>query len=277
MTTANLPRAAGTPTPTVDVNCDIGEGFGRWRMPNDPELMTLVTTVNVAAGFHAGDPTTIRSTVRTALANGVDIGVHVGLPDLLGFGRRAMSVSPAEVRDYCTYQIGAVEAFVRAAGGVLTHVKPHGALYTMAARDREVAGAVAAATADHDTSLRLFLLDDHCRETVEAHGVELVVEGFPELDYADDGTLVIERDKAPWDPTLVAERALRMVRSGTVRALSGADVSARVSTVCVHSDAPNAVEVARAVREGLEAAGVEVAPLSTGAPRGGAARGGATS
>jgi hypothetical protein len=134
----------------IDLNCDIGEGFGRWRMPYDAELMELVTTVSIAAGFHAGDPTIIRATVDKAVAEGLDLGVHVALPDLLGFGRRAMAISPAELRDYGTYQIGAVAAFVRVAGGVLTHVKPHGALYVMASRDPELADAIALAISEHD-------------------------------------------------------------------------------------------------------------------------------
>ena len=124
----------------MDLNCDIGEGFGRWRRPYDAELMELVTTASVAAGFHAGDPTVIRSTVDKAVAEGLDMGVHVALPDLLGFGRRAVAISSAELRDYCTHQIGAVAAFVTAAGAVLTHVEPHGALYAMASRDPDMVG-----------------------------------------------------------------------------------------------------------------------------------------
>jgi len=176
-------------TAQIDLNCDIGEGFGRWRMPYDAELMELVTTVNVAAGFHAGDPTIIRATVDKALSEGVDIGVHVALPDLLGFGRRTMSVTPAEVRDYCTYQIGAVAGFVTAAGGILTHVKPHGALYAMASQNPEVASAIARSIREYDPSLRLFLLNERCAQPVHEEGVTLVTEGFPELHYDDEGQL----------------------------------------------------------------------------------------
>ncbi|MGS0685343.1 LamB/YcsF family protein [Nakamurella sp. GG22] len=246
---------------TVDINCDIGEGFGRWRMPNDNALMDIVTSVNVAAGFHAGDPTIMRATVNYAISRGLDIGAHVALPDLLGFGRREMSVTPAEVQDYCTYQIGAVAAFVTAAGGTLTHVKPHGALYSMASRDPEVAGAVAAATAEFGRGLCVFLLNDRCRPAVEDQGVELVTEGFPELNYADDGTLVLEREKAEWEPAVVAGRAVDMVLNHAVRTESGASLHVDVRTICIHSDARNAVQVAQQVITDLTNNNVLVARL----------------
>ncbi len=246
---------------TVDVNCDIGEGFGRWRMPNDNALMDIVTSVNVAAGFHAGDPTIMRATVNYAISKGLDIGAHVALPDLQGFGRREMSVTPAEVQDYCTYQIGAVAAFVTAAGGTLTHVKPHGALYSMASRDPEVAGAVAAATAEFGRGLCVFLLNDRCRSAVEDQGVELVTEGFPELNYADDGTLVLEREKAEWEPAVVADRAVDMVVNHAVRTQSGTSLHVDVRTICIHSDARNAVQVAQQVITDLTNNNVLVARL----------------
>ena len=248
--------------PTIDVNCDIGEGYGRWRMPHDAALMGVVTSVNVAAGFHAGDPTIIRSTVKTAVANGLDIGVHVALPDLLGFGRREMAVTPTEVHDYCTYQIGAVAAFVRAAGGTLSHVKPHGALYAMASRTPELAEAIAAATAEFQPGLRLFLLNGTTRAAVEKHSVELVTEGFPELNYADDGSLILEREKSDWEPDVVAARAVDMVVNGRVESKSGAPLSVDVQTICIHSDAQNALQVAQRVVATLKDNGVRVAKLS---------------
>lgn len=249
-------------TSRIDVNCDIGEGFGRWRMPHDDELMKLVTSVSIAAGFHAGDPTIIRRTVDQAITEHLDIGVHVALPDLIGFGRRAMAVTAAEVQDYCTYQIGAVAAFVKAAGGVLTHVKPHGALYAMACQDPELASALARSVHDHDPRLKLFLLDHRSAEAVGQQSIELVTEGFPELHYDDEGDLVLERDKNSWDPQTVAGRAVAMAQGRGVQAQSGAHLNLSVQTLCIHSDAPNAVEVARATLTALNAANIKPTKLS---------------
>lgn len=246
---------------TIDLNCDIGEGYGRWRMPHDAELMELVSTVNVAAGFHAGDPTIIRATIDKAVAEGINIGVHVALPDLMGFGRREMAVTPAEVRDYTTYQIGAVAAFVHAARGELTHVKPHGALYAMASRDPRLAEAIADSMKEFDPDLRLFLLNDTSRSAVEAAGIELVTEGFPELHYGDDGSLILERDKEPWDPPTVASRALAMAQGQGVKAKSGNHLDLDVQTICVHSDAPNVVETTKEIRNTLNAANIDIRPL----------------
>jgi len=247
---------------TIDVNCDIGEGYGRWHMPHDAALMNVVTSVNIAAGFHAGDPTIIRSTVDTAISNGLNLGVHVALPDLLGFGRREMSVTPREVHDYCTYQIGAVAAFVKAAGGTLTHIKPHGALYAMASRTPAIAGAIASAAAEFQSDLRVFLLNDQCRHAIEDRGVELVIEGFPELNYADDGALILERDKKEWDPALVAARAVDMVLNHVVRTQSGVSLNVNVRTICIHSDAQNALQTALQVVRALQDHNVQVAQLS---------------
>ena len=251
---------------TIDINCDIGEGYGRWRMPHDNDLMDIVTSVNIAAGFHAGDPTIIRSTVKTAVANGLDIGVHVALPDLLGFGRREMAVSATEVQDYSTYQIGAVAAFVHAAGGTISHVKPHGALYAMASKDPALAGAIAAATAQFQTGLRLFLLNDQTRSAVEQHRVELVTEGFPELNYADDGTLILEREKTAWEPSVVAARAVDMVVHHRLQTRSGATRQVHVRTICIHSDAENAVQIAQRVVDDLRANSVRTAKLTRATP-----------
>ncbi|MFJ5840468.1 LamB/YcsF family protein [Streptomyces shenzhenensis] len=246
----------------IDVNCDIGEGFGRWRMPFDAELMAMVSSVSVAAGFHAGDPSTIRRTVESAVTHGLDIGVHVGLPDLQGFGRRRLDVTAAEVRDICTYQIGAVDAFVRAAGRRLAHVKPHGALYGMIAADADLAAALAQSVAEFDRNLRIFLLRPDQRTILERYGVRLVVEGFPELEYDDDGMLILEREKQVWDPKSVLPRALDMIDRGFVTARSGRRVSTPVETLCIHSDGPNALDIAQRLSTGLAERGIRVAPLS---------------
>ncbi|MEV7085812.1 5-oxoprolinase subunit PxpA [Streptomyces sp. NPDC093085] len=252
-----------SPLVSTDLNCDIGEGFGRWRMPADAELMELVTTVNVAAGFHAGDPSTLRATVDLAAGHGLDIGAHVALPDLVGFGRRRMEISAQEAYDLALYQIGAVAGFARAAGTTLTHVKPHGALYVMASTDRALAEAIARATAAVGPALRLFLLDARFAEPVlAAYGVRVEPEGFPDLAYAPDGGLVLERTKEPRPPELVARRAVRMATGHTVEATDGSAVPVHARTLCLHSDAPDAAATARAVREALAAHDVAVRPLS---------------
>lgn len=247
----------------VDVNCDIGEGFGRWQMPHDEALMRIVTSVNVAAGFHAGDPVTVRRTVTAALAQGLDVGVHVALPDLLGFGRRPMAVQPTDLQDYCMYQIGAVAAFVRAEGGQVTHVKPHGALYVMASTDLAIARAVASATAAVlGEGTRLFMLDRRFARKFAQMGLHVVVEGFPELEYDDEGGLILEERKRQWVPEQVGARAVAMVRDHAVRSRGGKELTVRPATLCVHSDAPNAAAVAGQLVTDLRAAGVRVAPLS---------------
>jgi UPF0271 protein len=245
----------------LDVNVDMGESYGRWELGDDEAMMPFISSASIACGFHAGDPGTMRRTVRAALEHGVQIGAHVGLPDVLGFGRRRMAVSPDDVRDYAVYQIGALKAFVEAEGGELAHVKPHGALYAMCSGDPELAGAVAQATADVDRNLLLLLLSADVAPAVEDHGVRLVAEAFVDLDYNPDGTLVIEAVKRAWDPERVAARAVRLAQEGRVDALDGSDVEVESHTVCLHGDAPNAPAVARAVKKGLGEAGVEIAPL----------------
>ena len=249
----------------LDINVDMGESFGRWRLGDDAAMMPYVSSVSIACGFHAGDPSTMRETVGHAVEHGVSIGAHVGLPDLWGFGRRRMAVSPEEVRDYCTFQIGALWAFVTAAGGGLRHVKPHGALYAMCSGDPALAGAVAEAMAAVAPGLPLMLLDDGVAEAVEAHGVTLLTEAFPDLDYQPDGTLVIERVKGARDPEQVADRAVRLVREGVVETLDGSLLQVNASTACIHGDAPNSVDIARVVRERLDAEGIVVAPVQAAA------------
>ncbi|MFI6620576.1 LamB/YcsF family protein [Streptomyces sp. NPDC050528] len=247
----------------IDLNCDIGEGFGRWQLPADADLMELVTTVNVAAGFHAGDPSTLRATVDRAAHRGLDIGAHVSLPDLVGFGRRRMDLSPQEAYDISLYQIAAVAGFARAAGTGLTHVKPHGALYAMASADAEIAHAIARATAAFDDSLRLFLLDARFADSIAAdHSVQVEPEGFPDMAYAPDGQLVLERSKQPWPPERVAHRAVRMVTEAVVDADDDSEIPLRARTLCIHSDAPNAVLTARAVVDAFATHDIALRALS---------------
>lgn len=245
----------------LDVNVDMGESFGRWQLGEDRAIMPFVSSASIACGFHAGDPGTMRTTVHAAVEHGLQIGAHVALPDLLGFGRRRMAIAPEDLRNYVLYQIGALKAFVDAEGGVLGHVKPHGALYAMCSADPELAGAVAEATAEVDRDLLLLLLNDDGAETVGQHGVRLVTEAFPDLGYNADGSLIIEGVKRAWDPQRVAERAVRVARDGVIDAVDGSALSVGARSICLHGDAPNAVEVARQVRRRLDQAGVAVRPL----------------
>jgi UPF0271 protein len=245
----------------LDVNVDMGESFGRWKLGDDAGVMPFISSASIACGFHAGDPSTIASTVHAAVENGLQIGAHVALPDLLGFGRRRMAVASNDLHDYVLYQIGALKAFVEAEGGALGHVKPHGALYVMCSADPELAGAVAEATAAVDRRLLLLLLSDDVAPAVNEHDIRLATEAFPDLEYNRDGSLVIEAVKRAWDPERVAARAVRVARDGLIDASDGSELEVTVQSVCLHGDAPNAVEVARTVRERLDAADVEVVAL----------------
>jgi len=258
---------------SLDVNVDLGESFGRWELGDDAGIMPFITSASIACGFHAGDPGTMRRTVRAAIDEGVQIGAHVALPDLLGFGRRRMAISPEDLRDYATYQIGALWAFVRAEGGALRHVKPHGALYAMCSSDPELAGALARAIADVDRDLLLLLLSTEVAPAVEPHGVRLVQEAFVDLDYQPDGTLIIEAVKSARDPEQVAERAIRLAHERRIVAVDGTELAVDAPTICIHGDAPNAVEIARTVNQRLHEAGVQIAPLAGSVRREG--RGGA--
>lgn len=246
----------------IDVNVDMGESFGRWTLGDDAALMPYISSANIACGFHAGDPGAMRRTVAAAVEHGLQIGAHPALPDLLGFGRRRMAVKPEDVTDYCTYQIGALKAFVEAEGGKLSHVKPHGALYAMVADDPELAGAVARSVAEVDRDLALLLLNDGVADAVAEHGVRVVVEAFPDLHYDPQGNLLIEGVKQAWDPELVAERALSVAKRRTIPANDGTELEVRAPTICLHGDAPNAVEVAKTVHRRLEEAGVTVTRLA---------------
>jgi len=246
----------------VDLNADMGESFGRWTLGDDAALMPHLTSANIATGFHGGDPHVMRRTVALALEHGVGIGAHVALPDLLGFGRRRMAVSAAELRDYVLYQAGAMAAFAEAAGGRLQHVKPHGALYTMVQGDPELAQGVADAIAELGGGVILLLAGKTVADAARAAGVPFVPEGYVDLDYAGDGSLVIERVKQVRDPETMAAKAVRLVTEGRVRTLDGSDLELEARSICVHGDAPNAPEIAAAIRGALEGAGVELAPLA---------------
>ena len=248
-------------TVKVDLNADMGESYGRWTLGDDDALMPHLTSANIACGFHGGDPHVMRKTVALALEHGVGIGAHVAFPDLIGFGRRRMAASPEEIADYVVYQAGAISAFAEAAGGTLQHVKPHGALYTTIIDNPEHAEAVADAVSSLGSDVILLMPQDVEPAAAQA-GVPFVPEGYVDLDYDASGKLVLERVKQVRDPQEMGERALRLVREGTVRTIDGGELRLRAESICVHGDAPNAPEIAQAIRQALETDGIELAALA---------------
>lgn len=245
----------------VDLNADMGESYGRWTLGDDAALMPYLTSANIACGYHGGDPHVMRRTVALAVEHGVGVGAHVGLPDLIGFGRRRMAISAEELRDYVVYQAGALGAFAAVEGASLQHVKPHGAMYTMIVDSPEYAEAVCAAVAALGPALILLMPPDVAGAAAAA-GVPFVPEGYVDLDYDRAGKLVLERVKQVRDPQEMGEKAVRLVRERKVRTVDGGELELEVESICVHGDAPNAPEIARAIRRALAEAGIEVAPLA---------------
>jgi len=247
--------------PAIDLNCDLGESFGAWTMGADADVMPFITSANIACGFHAGDPDTMRRTVALATAAGVAIGAHVSLPDLAGFGRREMRVSTDEAHAMTLYQIGALAAFVRAAGQRLTHVKPHGALYNMAARDAALADAIARAAHAFDPALVLVgLAGSELPRAGARVGLAIAHEAFADRRYDADGALVPRREAAAVidDVDAAVAQALSIVIDGTVETRGGKTLLLRADTLCVHGDRTDAGVFARRLREALESRGVSV-------------------
>ena len=245
----------------IDLNCDMGESFGAWKMGDDRGMMPLISSANVAAGFHAGDPSTIRETVALAVEHGVAVGAHPSLPDLQGFGRRAMKVSAREVYDLVLYQGGAIEAFARAAGTKLHHVKIHGMLYNMAAKDAELSDAIARAVRDLGGGVILYGLSGSAMMGAAAkRDVRALGEVFGDRSYQPDGTLTPRGQPGAMitDAAVSVAQVLMMVEQGRVRAQSGVDVPVDAGTLCLHGDQPDAVRFAKALREALAARGIEV-------------------
>lgn len=234
------------------INCDMGEGFGLYSLGQDDALMPLVSIANVACGFHASDFNHMRHTVRLAKAHGAAVGAHPSLPDLQGFGRREMAMAREELANCLIYQIGALKGFLDAEGMALNHIKPHGALYGMAARQEHVAHAVCDA-ADVFGAPLLGMIGTLHETVYPARGHRFVAEYYADLDHADDGGLVISREHRAVDAARAAGRALRALREEKASALGGRDVAVRADSICVHSDTPNAVEVARAMRDAVRA------------------------
>jgi len=235
----------------VGINCDMGESFGLYRLGDDKAVMPFITEANVACGFHGSDPNHMRNTVELAKSNHVRVGAHFSLPDLAGFGRREMKINRKEMANIITYQVGALKGFLDMADMELSHLKPHGALYEMAAKQEHIAHAVA----DVGTYFKVpvFGLAGTLHEKIYTdRGLEFVAEFYADLFYDNDGSLMITREHNAVDPTDAASRCLRAIKDGLTQTIGGIDISVRAETICIHSDTPNVVEVARAVHEELK-------------------------
>ena len=248
---------------TVDLNCDLGEGFGAWEMGNDAAMIELATSVNVACGFHAGDPDIMRRTVELAKARGV--GAHPGYRDLHGFGRRPMpGLTSSEIENLIAYQIGALQAIATAAGYKVTHVKAHGAISNVACEDDMTARAIAAGIKAVDSNLIFVVLANSRLVTAgEKANLPMVHEVFADRAYEDNGNLVSRKKPGAvlHDPKAIADRVVRMVQDGAVVSVTGKVIKMRTDTVCIHGDTPGAVEIARGIRAALKTAGIDVAPF----------------
>jgi 5-oxoprolinase (ATP-hydrolysing) subunit A len=252
---------------TIDLNADLGEGFGAWTLGDDEALLEVITSANVACGFHAGDPTVLRRTCERAVELGVVIGAQVGYRDLAGFGRRFVDMDPHDLTNDVLYQLGGLEAFARVAGTRVRYVKPHGALYNAIVHHVEQAEAVAEAVRRYDPTLPVLGLPGSVwLEAAEAAGLTPVPEAFADRAYTPDGTLVSRREPGAVleDPDHVAERSVRMATRREVVAADGSVVAVSAGSLCVHGDSAGAVAVATAVRRGLQEAGVRIEPFVPG-------------
>jgi 5-oxoprolinase (ATP-hydrolysing) subunit A len=233
------------------INCDMGEAFGLYRMGDDENIMPLITVANVACGFHASDFNHMKTTVKLAKRHGVKVGAHPSLPDLQGFGRREMRIGREELTNCIIYQVGALKGFLEAEDMELNHIKPHGALYGMAARLEETAHAIADAADVFKVPL-MGMIKTYHEKIYTARGHDFIAEFYTDLDYNDDGSLIITREHVAVDPAVAAERSLRAIREGKVKSIGGKDVPVRADAICVHSDTPNAVAIAKAVRDAVK-------------------------
>ncbi|RJL09328.1 LamB/YcsF family protein [Paracoccus siganidrum] len=252
-------------TRNIDLNSDLGEGYGAWTMGDDAAMLQIVSSANVACGFHAGDPLAILATLREAAARGVAVGAHVSYPDRVGFGRRPMDVTQAELTADVIYQIGALQGLARAAGTHVTYVKPHGALYNTIAHDARQGEAVIAAIREIDPTLVLMgLAGTPILDRARDAGLATVAEAFGDRAYAPDGQLVSRREAGAvlHDPDQVAARMLRLATEGRIEAIDGSTLSLDADSICVHGDSAGAVAMARRIREALVAGGVAIAPFA---------------
>lgn len=243
----------------VDLNCDMGESFGAYTIGMDEEILDVITSANIACAYHAGDPKTMHKTVKLALEKSIGIGAHPGLPDLNGFGRRRMALTPDEVYDIVVYQVGALQGFVKAEGGTMQHVKPHGALYNMAATDSTLAASIAKAVVDIDDRLILFGLSgsELIRAGKEA-GLRTASEVFADRTYQKDGSLTprTQENALITDETVAVQQALNMVQKGCFQSQQGVPIQIQADTICIHGDGSNALKFAKKIKQALKNAGV---------------------
>ena len=263
-------------TLSIDLNCDMGESFGAWTMGQDLEILPLISSANIACGFHAGDPGTMRKTVKAAISNGVALGAHPGLPDLMGFGRRNMAITPQQAYDMVVVQVGAMAATAASQGARLNHVKAHGALYNMAVGDPELTRALAQAVYDVDRSLTFYALaSSNMARIAQDVGLTVAHEVFADRTYQPDGSLTPRSrpDAMIEDPQVSIRQVLRMVQEGRVTAVDGTEVEVQADTLCIHGDQPGAVVFAQTIRAAFEAAGIAVRPVAPEAQAAGARSG----
>ncbi|SFK20882.1 UPF0271 protein [Halobacillus dabanensis] len=249
----------------VDLNCDMGESFGNYRIGRDDEILKYVTSANIACGYHAGDPSIMKKTVKMAIEHNVGIGAHPGLPDLAGFGRRPMDVSEEEVYDMVVYQIGALKGFVDTEGGKLQHVKPHGALFNMAAKDSSLANAIAKAVYDIDPELILFgLAGSELVNAGKKHGLKTASEVFSDRTYQQDGTLTSRREPNALitDHEQAVNQVIRMIKENKVQTLQNVDIDIDVQTICIHGDGESAIEFANYITKALKESEIELQPIA---------------
>jgi UPF0271 protein len=251
----------------IDMNSDIGESFGIYKLGLDEEVIPHITSANIACGFHAGDPAVMRKTVALAKQFGVEVGAHPGFPDLMGFGRRNVDATLEEIQDYVVYQTGALQAFAQSQGLKLQHVKAHGSLYNMAVANPKIWEAMAESVGKLDRDIILVVLASSKRESLletgKRHGIRIAFEAFPDRAYNKDGSLVSRREKGAviHDHEVVAKRALKMAVEGKVIAMDGTEIELRADTLCVHGDNPAAVQMVKKIREQLKNADVTVIPM----------------
>ena len=250
---------------SVDLNSDLGESFGAYTIGMDADVLSFVSSANIACGFHAGDPAVMRKTVALAKERGVSMGAHPGYPDLVGFGRRSMNVSASDMHDYVLYQLGALAAFACAAGAKLVHVKPHGAMYNMAAKDASLAAAVCRAVKEFNPSLILLgLANSRFADAAADAGIRFASEVFADRAYEDDGSLVARGKPGAviTDEDEAVSRVIGMVKNGTVESINGKIIELKPDSICLHGDGVKAVEFARRIKAELNANGIETAPLA---------------
>lgn len=250
---------------TLDINCDMGEGFGLYRYGADEEIIPFITSANIGCGFHAGDPTVLRTSVALAKKHGVAVGAHCGFPDLLGFGRRSLTVKPADLKNYVTYQLGAILAFAKAERVPLHHVKPHGAMYMMALESEEQSRAIVEAILEQDPKLLIYTIRGSATwEVARKMGLRAAAEFFADRGYRKDGTVKMfdwKIEEAGGTPEAIGARIARLATTGKIATMDGGEINVDADTVCVHSDTPGSPRIAKAIREELARAGVGVRPL----------------